>query len=180
MKRSTLIRKTALRQRRKEPAAAVEREVTPRAVQPRPADAPRGTYAGGTSGRAVVKPEPYRDSALLEMARGRPCLLLVPGICNHRQDTTVACHSNLSVHGKAGARKADDQFSCWGCAACHEWLDRSGALAAIKEVAFMGAHSRQVLAWRMVAADAGEPERFRRAAQRALERLNATPIGETP
>jgi hypothetical protein len=28
--------------------------------------------------------------------------------------------------------------------------------------------------------DAGEPERFRKAARRALERLNATPIGETP
>ena len=139
----------------------------------------RGSYGGSTSG-----PEPktraYRDPALLEMARGRPCLLLIPGLCSHRTDTVVAAHSNLSIHGKGGARKADDCYSVWGCAACHLWLDTSKALGAIKEIAFMTAHARQVLAWRLVAMDASEPERFRKAASRALERLNATPIGEAP
>jgi len=134
------------------------------------------TYSGGTTG-AAPKPETYRDPALLEMARGRPCLLLVPGVCNHRIDTTVAAHSNLSIHGKAGARKADDQYSVWGCSACHYWLDFSKALANQKESAFMLAHARQVLAWRLIAMDPNEPARYRNAARWALERLNATTAG---
>jgi hypothetical protein len=138
----------------------------------------RGTYAGGTTAPAP-KTEAYRDPALLEMARGRPCLLMVPGLCSHRVDTVVAAHSNLSIHGKAGARKADDCFSAWGCAVCHLWLDQGKARAQDKEAAFALAHARQVLAWRLVAMDASEPERFRKAARRALERLNATPIGDT-
>jgi hypothetical protein len=130
-------------------------------------------YSGGL-GPAVPKSAPYRDRALLDMAQGRPCLLLVPACCNHRLNTTVACHSNMGRHGKAGARKADDHFSAWGCSACHEWLDRSGAPIDIKNTVFLGAHVRQVFAWQQVAADPGEPARFRRAAQRALERLEAT------
>lgn len=143
----------------------------------------RGTYAGGVKA-ADPKPEPYRDSALLEMARDRPCLLMVPGVCNHRTDTTVAAHSNFAAYGgKAKNRRADDCYSVWSCAACHiPWLDQpighDGPTKAQKEAAFMEAHLRQVLAWRQVAADPSEPERFRKAAQRALERLNATPVGE--
>jgi hypothetical protein len=55
--------------------------------------------------QAVPKTEAIRMPALLEMARGRPCLLLVSGH-DHSPDTVVAAHSNLSIHGKAGARKA--------------------------------------------------------------------------
>jgi hypothetical protein len=166
-----------LRQRRKD-GPDTEREVKPMAFTPRPAGAPRGTYSGGTSA-AVPKAEAYRDPVLLEMARGRPCLLMVPGMCSHRVDTVAAAHSNLSIHGKGGARKADDCYTAWGCAACHIlWLDQGRAPAAAKEAVFMEAHARQVLAWRLIAQDPQEPERFRAAARRALERLNATPVTE--
>lgn len=139
----------------------------------------QATYAGSTA-TAAPKSEPYRDPVLLEMARGRPCLLMVPAVCNHRTDTTAAAHSNLSIHGKAGARKADDCYSVWACATCHiPWLDQGRASAEVKEAAFLEGHARQVLAWRLIAADATEPERYRAAARRALTRLNATPIGET-
>lgn len=139
----------------------------------------RGVYAPVSSvPMPEPKPEPYRDPALLDMARGRPCLLLVPGVCNARIDTTVAAHSNLAEHGKGGARKADDVFSVWACFACHTWLDQGPAQARQKRFAFMGAQSRQVLAWREVASDPTEPPRFRAAALRALEWLNATPITE--
>lgn len=168
MKRTPMRRKTPLRQRRKE-GADVEREVKPYA---RPTVLPlrRGTYAGGTTA-AAPKTVAYRDPALLEMARGRPCLLLVPGICNHRVDTTVTCHSNLPQHGKAGARKADDCCSVWGCFACHAWLDQGPAPAQVKEAAFMDGLHRQALAWQQVATDASEPARFRRAAARAAQAL---------
>jgi len=129
---------------------------------------------GGTAGPAP-KTVPWRCATLLEMARGRPCLLLVPGLCNHRLDTTVAAHSNLLAHGKAKARKADDCYVVAACATCHRWLDQGSAPAAVREAAFMAAHARQVLAWRRIATDPAEPARFRRAAAAALDHLNATP-----
>lgn len=136
----------------------------------------RGTYSGGVSGEAVPKSQPLRDQALRDMAEGRPCMFLIPAVCNVRQETTVLCHEN---QGKGTGTKQSDERAAWGCAACHEWYDRSGAPREAKRAAFMGAHSRQVLAYRVVATDPSEPERFRNAARRALERLNATPIGET-
>lgn len=109
------------------------------------------------------------------MARGMPCLLQVPGVCCHDRATVVCCHSNLSIHGKAGARKADDHYSVWGCAACHRWLDRGPAPRALKTTAFMQAHLRQVLEWRAIAFDPSSAPRDRNAALWALERLKSIP-----
>jgi hypothetical protein len=75
------------------------------------------------------------------------------------------------------ALKQSDEYSVWGCAACHDWYDRSGAPRAEKRRAFMAAHLRQVQAWRVIASDPSEPERFRKAAAWALSTLNATPTG---
>jgi hypothetical protein len=175
MKRSKPLRRTPMRQRRvraEGPTAAPEVKPWAAALAGASLKPLRAaSYTGGTAATAP-KTTAYRDQALLDMARDRPCLLLVPSICNHRIDTTVAAHSNLSIHGKAGARKADDCYSVWSCAACHGWLDQGGADAFLKTHAFTEAHVLQVLAWRQVAADTGEPERFRRAARRALERLS--------
>lgn len=80
---------------------------------------------------AAPKPEVHRNAALLEMARGRPCLLQFPDVCrNPDTETTVAAHSNWSDHGKAGARKADEPFSVWSCYACHSLLDQGSHLTA--------------------------------------------------
>jgi len=138
----------------------------------RRAKKPSVSMEGGTRG-ARPKSEAKRNPALLEMARGRECLLRVPGVCQGDMATTVACHSNWSEHGKAGARKADDQYSAWGCAACHRWLDPGPAKAEVKRARFMLAHMDQVIEWRKVASDPGEPVRFRKAAQWALDQLNA-------
>lgn len=132
------------------------------------------SYSGTTT--PAPKTEPKRNRALLDMAQGRPCLLRATHEPQLRDDS-VACHSNLSIHGKAGARKADDQYSVWGCPACHEWLDRGPAPATEKERVFMEAHLRQVIEWRYMTTAMHEPQRFRKAAQWALDELNATPVG---
>lgn len=119
----------------------------------------------------MPKTKPRRNPRLLKMARLMPCLLIVPGCCNRRFDTTVACHSNLSRHGKAAARKADDCYSVWGCVACHRWLDQGPADAVIKEAAFMAALDRQAAFWRDITNDASWPQADRRAAQWALDQL---------
>jgi hypothetical protein len=120
----------------------------------------------------------HKNAHLRDMAQGRDCLMRVPGTCNFDSTTTVACHSNWShLGGKGGARKADDEYTVWGCSACHGWLDQGPADAVLKELTFMRAHLAQVLEWRAIAFDTTQPERDRRAAQWALDHLNATPIG---
>lgn len=173
--RKPLTRKTPLRQRRRE-GADLEREPRPMALQPSLRPLRSGTYGGATSGVAVRKTTPYRNPALLEMARGRHCLMRIPGVCVGATETTVAAHSNLLAHGKGKGRKADDCYSVCSCFACHWWLDNGMASAEDKEVAFMTAHARQVLRWRFIANDPAEPPRFRRAALQVLAHLNATPL----
>ncbi|MBB1599500.1 DUF1364 domain-containing protein [Variovorax sp. UMC13] len=129
---------------------------------------------------SLPKPEAHRNPYLLAMARGKPCLFRLPGICNFDPATTVACHSNLGAHGKAGARKADDEYSAWGCFNCHRWLDQGSADGTRKQLAFMSAHLAQVCEWRAIAGSAAADPKDRTAAQWALDHLNASPLGELP
>lgn len=148
---------------------AAERDANMRALMAPARGLVRGTYAGGCSGMVVEKEEAQRNPTLLAMARGRRCLLLaVEGCHGATGHSTVACHQN---EGKGMAQKRPDPMSAWGCGPCHHWLDRSGSPRAEKRRAFDAAHARQIAEWRKVAADPGEPERFRRAARWALEQL---------
>lgn len=131
-------------------------------------------FTSTTAARPQPKSAAQRNAHLRDMARGMPCLLRVPDVCTQNRATVVCCHSNLSIHGKAGARKADDQYSVWGCAACHSWLDQGPAPRAQKAAAFMAAHLAQVLEWRAIAFDGSSAPRDRAAAVWALARLNAT------
>lgn len=131
---------------------------------------------GAAPAPARPKTARARNPHLLAMVRGRPCLLLVPGICVGGTDTTVPCHSNLIRHGKGLARKANDQYHVPGCVACHRWLDQGPAPAENKLATFMRAHADQVLHWRAVLADMSLPQRDRDAVRWALDLLNATPV----
>ncbi len=143
---------------------------------PIPVDQRRGVMVRCDAPAASVpKTEPKRNRALLDLARGMPCLLRLPGLCQGGTETTVAAHSNQAIHGKAGARKADDQYSAWACMACHCWLDSGPAPRTEKDRAFERAHLRQVEAWRVIAIDSKRSQRDRDAAQWALSQLNATP-----
>lgn len=132
------------------------------------------------AGEACPKPVEHRNPALLAMARGKPCLLLVPGVCNCQPASTVACHSNFSIHGKAGARKADDQHTVWGGAACHRWLDQGPAPYEEKLAVFLAAQARQVLKWQAIVGDMSYTPRERAAAHWALCLLETTPTGTHP
>lgn len=139
--------------------------------KPLPEHLRRNVTMGRVADVVVAAPKTIelRSPALLDMARGRPCLFRLPGLCNGDPATVVACHSNQGAHGKAGARKADDCFSAWGCYACHTWLDQGDATQEEKVAAFEAALRLQLDAWRQVEADPTEQPRFRRAASWALE-----------
>lgn len=134
----------------------------------------RMTKVGDLPHTPYPKPDTHRNPALLAMAKGRRCLLRVPGVCQGGTATTVAAHSNWACHGKGMGKKASDAYTVWGCAACHiGWLDQGPAPKAVKQATFMRAHADQVLEWRRIAKDPTETPRDRKAATWALEKLNA-------
>lgn len=60
---------------------------------------------------------------LRKAARGRPCQLRIPGVCNRSPDTTVLAH--IRRGGVAGVgQKPPDIVAVWACSACHDQLDR--------------------------------------------------------
>lgn len=119
---------------------------------------------------AVPKSVPHRNPRLLAMARGKPCLFRLPG-CDGGGETTVAAHSNHLEHGKSKGRKADDQYSVWGCFRCHSEYDQGRASAEERREWFDVAHARQIHYWKAVAK--GLPEGADKAAILwALERLD--------
>ena len=61
---------------------------------------------------------------LRKEAKGRPCKIRIPHVCNGNPETTVLCHPNKqSVFGSGTGSKPDDMFGAWGCSACHVAVD---------------------------------------------------------
>ena len=50
-------------------------------------------------------------------------------VCNYRSETTVAAHSNRSIHGKGMGLKAHDLFVAFACSDCHSYYDLGGECA---------------------------------------------------
>ncbi|MGV8950125.1 MAG: nuclease domain-containing protein [Cypionkella sp.] len=65
-----------------------------------------------------------RSQAVLDSARGAPCSVRFPGICNGNAETTVWCHLNGHAFGKGAGIKAHDIAGFAGCSSCHEYYDR--------------------------------------------------------
>lgn len=92
-----------------------------------------------------------RNRPYLDMLRGQPCQIRVPGVCVGGESPdapSVPCHSNLQRHGRGFAHKSHDVYSVPGCPPCHRWLDEGRAAREEKEEAFMSALERWWLyAW---------------------------------
>lgn len=56
-------------------------------------------------------------------ARGRGCMVRLPGVCNHNSETVVLAHVRLIGVSGMGL-KADDLLGAWACSACHDAIDR--------------------------------------------------------
>ncbi len=86
-----------------------------------------------------------RSKKWLDMAKGQPCKMVVPGICNGDISTTVSAHSNLCRHGHGRGIKAHDCFTADACSSCHAWLDSGPAPRDEKEAAFMAGFERTLV-----------------------------------
>lgn len=59
-------------------------------------------------------------SKLRKSARGQPCFVRLPGVCNFNPETTVLAHLN---GGGMGIKKSD-LFGAFACSSCHDEIDR--------------------------------------------------------
>jgi hypothetical protein len=59
---------------------------------------------------------------LRNAAKDQPCLIRIPGYCNHDASTSCLCHSNLAGEGGMGM-KANDIQAAIGCSGCHDVID---------------------------------------------------------
>ena len=60
--------------------------------------------------------------SLRKEAKGRGCMVRLPGICNFNSETVVLAH--IRVVGVSGmGMKSPDLLGAWACSACHDELD---------------------------------------------------------
>ena len=59
---------------------------------------------------------------LRKLAKGQPCMIRVPGVCNRNSETTVLAHYRMA--GTCGTgMKPPDMLGAWACSACHDAVD---------------------------------------------------------
>ena len=56
-------------------------------------------------------------------AKGQPCMVRIPGVCNGNPETTVLAHYRLAGYCGTGL-KPDDDMAAWACFECHQAVDR--------------------------------------------------------
>jgi len=59
---------------------------------------------------------------LRKAAKGRGCMVRLPGICNHNSETVVLAHIRLAGVSGMGM-KSPDLIGAWCCSSCHDEID---------------------------------------------------------
>jgi hypothetical protein len=60
--------------------------------------------------------------SLRKEAKGRGCMVRLPGICNFNSETVVLAHIRLAGVSGMGM-KSPDLIGAWACSACHDEVD---------------------------------------------------------
>jgi len=59
---------------------------------------------------------------LRQLARGKPCQVRAPNVCNGDRETTVLAHVRICGISGMGL-KCPDILAAWACSACHTFCD---------------------------------------------------------
>lgn len=60
--------------------------------------------------------------SLRNAAKGKPCMVRLPGICNGNPETTVLAHIRIAGTCGVGMKPPDTQAT-YACSACHDAID---------------------------------------------------------
>lgn len=148
-------------------------ERKPVVYTPVPEHLRRKVNTGPAELKAAPKTEREENAHFRAMARGKPCLLTVPGVCSGDNATVVLAHSNW--HDKGAGRKASDYWGVWACYSCHSWLDQGAATSSVKQAHFAFGLGRMKAELQKIADDLSAKPRDREAAQWALDRITPPP-----
>ncbi len=65
-----------------------------------------------------------KKSKLRQEAKGKPCQIRIPRVCNGNSETVVLAHINeRRLLGVGAGMKPHDLFGAWACSACHDAVD---------------------------------------------------------
>lgn len=67
----------------------------------------------------LIKQKRHESRYLRDSARGQPCLVRIPSVCNGDPSTVVLAHLN----GGGMGTKHSDLFGAFCCSACHDVID---------------------------------------------------------
>ena len=65
---------------------------------------------------------------LRTLAKGKPCMVRIPNVCNHNPETTVLAHIRRA--GTGMGMKPPDIIGVWACSDCHDSIDRRNNMGA--------------------------------------------------
>ena len=78
---------------------------------------------GRHAGAAAQLVEEVLVSRIRQAARGQPCQIRLPGICNRNPETVVLAHYRMGGTCGTGLKPPDWQ-AAFACSACHDEADR--------------------------------------------------------
>ena len=82
--------------------------------------------------------------SLRKPARGRPCMVRLPG-CDGGGDTTVLAHYRLAGYCGTGLKPDDQAFGAWCCGPCHAAIDGRRKTPEFTHTALRLAHAEAVM-----------------------------------
>lgn len=85
-----------------------------------------------------------RTAAPRQAAKGRPCLVRLPG-CDGGGETTVLAHYRLAGYCGAGLKPDDSCFGAHACASCHDIIDGRKNLPGWSKTEIRLAHAEAVM-----------------------------------
>ncbi len=78
----------------------------------------------------LQKQRRHESRHLRDSARGQPCLVRIPGVCNHDPATTILAH----INGGGMGTKTSDLFGAFCCSSCHDVIDGRVKFACDKDM----------------------------------------------
>lgn len=72
--------------------------------------------------RTPLRKSRPKSSVARVAAKGRDCMVRIPGVCNGNPETTVLAHYRLAGYCGTGM-KPPDEMGAWACSACHDAID---------------------------------------------------------
>lgn len=60
---------------------------------------------------------------LRRAAKGRPCMVRIPHVCDGGGETTVLAHYRMPGNSGTGTKPDDLAYGAWCCWGCHEVID---------------------------------------------------------